>query len=290
VQDQYNAVVLTCHHIASLILQGWDIVITHGNGPQVGFILLRSEIASSVLHTVPLDLCGADTQGAIGYMIQQCLFNEFNKRGIKKQVVAVVTQTLVDKNDPAFQNPTKPVGPFYDKEKAVEYQAEKGWHMVEDAGRGWRRSVPSPKPRRIIELETIRSLLSQGVVVIAIGGGGIPVTQENGRLKGVEAVIDKDYASALLATGLKVKLFLISTATDKVALNFGRPNQEFLHKTSVPNLKRYLAEGQFPPGNMGPKIEAIISYLEGGGKKGIITSPENICLAIAGKEGTTITN
>jgi carbamate kinase len=288
VPDQFDATRETCTHIASMIEQGWKVVITHGNGPQVGFILLRSELASNVLHTVPLDSCGADTQGAIGYMIQQCLYNEFKQRGIKKSVASVVTQTLVGKNDPAFQNPSKPIGPFYDKEKAEKYRKERGWNVMEDAGRGWRRVVPSPIPVKIIEQDVIKSLVNKGIIVIAVGGGGIPVIEHDGRLKGAEAVIDKDYASALLATGIKADLFLISTAVEKVALNFGKPNQKPLDRMTLAEAKKNLEQGHFPSGSMGPKIEAIISYLEHGGKEALITNPENLERALRGETGTRI--
>jgi carbamate kinase len=288
VPDQFDATRETCAHIAGMIEQGWNVVVTHGNGPQVGFILLRSELASNVLHTVPLDSCGADTQGALGYMIQQCLYNEFKHRGIKRNVVTVVTQTLVDKNDPAFLRPSKPIGPFYNKEKAEKYRAEKGWHIMEDAGRGWRRVVPSPLPKKIIEQDIIKTLIDKGITVIAVGGGGIPVVEINGKLKGAEAVIDKDYASALLAIGIRADLFLISTAVEQVALNFGRPNQKALDKMTLAEAKRYLREGHFPPGSMGPKVEAIIDYLENGGKKALITDPENLERALLGKTGTNI--
>ena len=288
VPDQFEATRETCTQIACMIEQGWKVVITHGNGPQVGFILLRSELASHVLHTVPLDSCGADTQGAIGYMIQQCLYNEFKQRGIKISIVSVVTQTLVEKNDPAFQNPTKPIGPFYDKEKAEKYKKERGWNVMEDAGRGWRRVVPSPIPVKIIEQDVIKALVDKGIVVVAVGGGGIPVIQQDGRLKGAEAVIDKDYASALLAIGIKADLFLISTAVEKVALNFGKPNQKSLDRMTLPEAKKYLKQGHFPPGSMGPKIEAIINYLEHGGNEALITNPENLERALQGETGTRI--
>lgn len=289
VPDQFDTARETCFHIAGMIEQGWDIVITHGNGPQVGFILLRSEIASHVLHTVPLDSCGADTQGAIGYMIQQCLYNEFKRRGIKKPVVTVVTQVVVDKEDPAFENPTKPIGPFYDEEKAKRYHKERGWAITDDAGRGWRRVVPSPIPLEIVEKDAIKALIEKGFVVIGVGGGGIPVVrEEDGSLRGVEAVIDKDYASSLLASGIGADLFLISTAVPKVALNYGKPNQVWLDEMTLEEARRYLAEGHFPPGSMGPKIEAVIQFLEKGGKKAIITSPENIERALKGETGTHI--
>ena len=289
VPDQFATACETCRHIAEMIQQGWDVIITHGNGPQVGFILLRSELARHVLHTVPLDSCGADTQGAIGYMLQQCLYNEFLRRGMKKQAATVVTQVVVDKDDPAFQNPTKPIGPFMTKEEALRRKEEDGWDVMEDAGRGWRRVVPSPIPLEIIELDAIKALVDQGFVVIAVGGGGIPVIRlEDGSLKGVEAVIDKDYASSLLAVGVQADLFLISTAVEKVALNYGKPNQVWLDKMTLEEAKRYYEEGHFPPGSMGPKIKAIIQYLEQGGKEAIITNPENLTRALKGETGTRI--
>jgi len=290
VPDQFATACETCTHIAGMIEQGWDVVITHGNGPQVGFILLRSELASDVLHTVPLDSCGADTQGAIGYMLQQCLYNEFLKRGIKKQAATVVTQVVVDKNDPAFQNPTKPIGPFMSREEALQKRDERGWDVMEDAGRGWRRVVPSPLPLEIVERDAILTLLEQGFVVIGVGGGGIPVVREpDGSLRGVEAVIDKDYASSLLATSINADLFLISTAVEKVALNYGKPNQVWLDRMSLTEAQKYYQEGHFAPGSMGPKIQAIIWYLEKGGKQALITSPENIERALRGETGTWIT-
>jgi len=289
VPDQFETTRETCVHIAGMIEQGWDVVITHGNGPQVGFILLRSELASHVLHTVPLDSCGADTQGAIGYMIQQSLYNEFKKRGMKKQAATVVTQVVVDKDDPAFQNPSKPIGPFYEEEEAKKLAAERGWVVKDDAGRGWRRVVPSPIPLEIVERDAIKTLLDAGFVVIGVGGGGIPVVrEEDGSLRGVEAVIDKDYASGLLASGIQADLFLISTAVEKVALNYGKPGQRWLDSMTLAEAKQYLAEGHFPPGSMGPKIRAIIKFLEEGGKEALITSPENIERALAGETGTRI--
>ncbi len=289
VPDQFETTRETCTHIAGMIEKGWDVVITHGNGPQVGFILLRSEIASNVLHTVPLDSCGADTQGAIGYMIQQSLHNEFRKRNMDKQATTVVTQVVVDKDDIAFKRPTKPIGPFYDERKAKEYSEKRGWSIMEDAGRGWRRVVPSPIPLEIVERDAIKSLIDKGFVVIAVGGGGIPVViDENGDLYGVEAVIDKDYASSLLATSINADLFLISTAVEKVSLNFGKPNQKDLDVMALSEAQRYYNEGHFPPGSMGPKIKAVIDFLKKGGKEAIITTPECIELALEGKMGTKI--
>jgi carbamate kinase len=288
VAHQFKAARETCRHIASMIEQGWKIVITHGNGPQVGFILLRSELASRVLPTAPLDSCGAETQGFLGYMIQQNLHNEFKLRGIRSSVVKVVTQTLVKKSDPAFRHPTKPIGPFYTQRKAEKHQREQDWDIMEDAGRGWRRVVPSPKPVRIIEQDVISRLIDHGVIVIAAGGGGIPVVEVRRRLKGVEAVIDKDYASSLLATGIKADLFLISTAVEKAALNFGKSNEQPLDRITLAEAKKYLKEGHFHAGSMRPKIQAIISYLENGGKEALITNPQNLERAILGKTGTHI--
>lgn len=289
VPDQYAATVETCQHIAGMIAAGWDVVITHGNGPQVGFILRRSELSLHELHPVPLDSIDADTQGAIGYMIQKALYNEFRKRGLKKQAVTVVTQVLVDRNDPAFRHPTKPIGSFMDEKTARERSEKEGWNVIEDAGRGWRRVVPSPRPRRIIERDAIWTLLDTGFTVIAVGGGGIPVIEdEEGNLVGMEAVIDKDYASALLAISIQADLFLISTAVEKVALNYKKPNQVDLSRMTLEEAKAYLAQGHFPPGSMGPKIEAIINFLEHGGKQALITNPENLERALAGETGTWI--
>ena len=289
VPDQYQAAAETMKHIANMIVDGWDVVVTHGNGPQVGFILRRSELASHELHEVPLDYCGADTQGAIGYMFQQALHNEFRLRGINKQAATVVTQTIVDRNDPAFENPTKPIGSFMDEAAAREKMAKEGWTMVEDAGRGWRRVVPSPIPQTIVEADAIRSLIDHGFVVVAVGGGGIPVMQlDNGNLTGVEAVIDKDFGSAILASMINADLFLISTAVEKVAINFNKPDQKWLDTMTVAEARKYLAEGQFAKGSMQPKIEAILKFMDKGGKKALITDPEHIKDALDGKTGTWI--
>ena len=292
VEDQYQAAKETTFHIADMIEAGWDVAIGHGNGPQVGFILRRSEIAAKVegMHEVPLDACGADTQGAIGYALQQNLQNELYRRRIHKPVATVVTQVLVDKNDPAFKNPTKPIGGFMSEDEAKRRRDEMGWVVVEDAGRGWRRVVASPIPQDVIELEPVKTLLNAGVVVITVGGGGIPVIDKGDHeYQGVAAVIDKDYASSLLAREIKADLFLISTAVEKVAINFGKPNQQWLDKMTVSEAKKYLAEGtHFAKGSMAPKIQAIIWYLEAGGKQALITNPENIGRALRGETGTWI--
>ncbi len=290
VQDQYQAVFETSTHIAKLAEAGNEIVITHGNGPQVGFILLRSELSSKTLHTVPLDSCGADTQGALGYAIQRSMDNILKSKGINKKAVTVVTQVLVDKNDTAFKNPSKPIGPFYTKEE-IEEKKKLGWDVVEDAGRGYRRVVASPIPKEIVEIEAVEKLLNVGFVVVSVGGGGIPVIEnDKGELEGIAAVIDKDYATSLLARNINADIFIISTAVEKVYLNFGKPDQKDLDKITLADAKKYLAEGHFAKGSMEPKIKAVIEYLENGGKKAIITDPPNIMRAINGETGTTITN
>jgi carbamate kinase len=292
VEDQYQAAKETTYHIADMIEASWDVAIGHGNGPQVGFILRRSEIAHKVegMHEVPLDVCGADSQGAIGYALQQTLQNELYRRGIKKSVATVVTQVLVDKNDPAFRNPTKPIGGFMDEPEAVKRRAELNWSVVEDAGRGWRRVVASPLPKEVVELESVKTLLDAGVVVITVGGGGIPVIDKGeGEYAGTAAVIDKDYASSLLAQLIQADLFLISTAVEKVALNFGKPDQKLIDSMTLSEAKAYLAEGtHFAKGSMAPKIQAIIWFMENGGKEAIITNPENIGRALRGETGTKI--
>lgn len=291
VQDQYNAAKETCHHIADMIEQGWDVAIGHGNGPQVGFILRRSEVAARAIgmHEVPLASCGADTQGAIGYHLQQNLYNEFKRRGMHKLAATVVTQVVVDKNDPAFQNPSKPIGTFMEETEAQDRAAKDGWTVVEDAGRGWRRVVPSPLPQEIAELDAVRQLLNAGIVTITVGGGGIPVIRnDKGDLEGVPAVIDKDFASSLLARSIGADLFLISTAVEKVYLNFNQPDQKEIDTMTVAEATKYMAEGHFAKGSMLPKIQAIIWFLEAGGKEALITNPENIARALQGETGTRI--
>jgi carbamate kinase len=287
---QYEMVQETAKYIAELIAHGIHLVITHGNGPQVGFIYRRGELARSELPLIPLDICGADTQGAIGYMIEKALLNEFRRRGIDKKVTAVVTQTIVDREDRSFTHPTKPIGSFMPEEEALAHKREAGWDVAEDAGRGYRRVVPSPIPKKIVELDVIKLLVQSGYVVIAAGGGGVPVIlNEQGEIEGVEAVIDKDLGSSILASGLGADTLIISTAIDAVYLNFGQRGQRPLSRVSLPEIRRYLEEGHFKPGSMKPKIEAIIQFLENGGEKAVITSPENLLSAFEGKAGTTIT-
>jgi carbamate kinase len=292
IQDQYQAMTETSYHIADMIEDGWTVAVGHGNGPQVGFVLRRSEIAYKVegVHEVPLDVCGADTQGATGYGLQQNLYNEFLVRGIKKPVTTVITQVEVDRHDPAFQNPVKPIGSFMEEAEALEKKAKDGWDVVEDAGRGWRRVVPSPLPKRVVEEPAIKQLIDGGTCVITVGGGGIPVVaDESGKLQGVAAVIDKDYASSLLGNAIGAELLIISTAVEKVALNFGKPDEKWLDTITLDEAKAYLAEGvHFAKGSMAPKMQAVIWFLERGGKKAIITNPENIAKALRGETGTTI--
>ncbi len=288
VKYQWEAVQETCRHIADMINEGWDVVITHGNGPQVGFILRRNELAAHEVHTTPMDVIGADTQGSIGYMLQQALDNEFARRGMDRRAFTIVTQVLVDRKDPAFEHPTKPIGGFLTKEEAEKFGAE-GWPIMEDAGRGWRRVVPSPEPKEIIERPAIDQAVRNGWIVIAVGGGGIPVVRdERGELRGIAAVIDKDKASSLLAQDIHADLFLISTAVEKVAINFGKPNQKWLDEMTVSEARRYIEEGHFAPGSMLPKVRACVRYLEAGGKLALITNPENLTRALRGETGTRI--
>ncbi len=290
VPDQYRALGETSGHVASLIAAGWTVAIGHGNGPQVGFILRRSELSAHELHEVPLDVCGADSQGAIGYELQQNLDNDFRRLGLRRQPVTVITQTEVAADDPAFAHPTKPIGSFMDEERAKRRAAEDGWVVREDAGRGWRRVVASPHPIRIVEEEAVRTLFRAGFVVITVGGGGIPVVRdEGGDLHGVAAVIDKDHASSLLATVLDAEVFAITTAVEQVALDFGRPAQRWLDRMTLAEAKAYLAEGShFGAGSMAPKIEACVAFLEAGGREAVICSPAQLERAVAGEAGTRI--
>jgi carbamate kinase len=292
VEDQYQAAKETTYHIADMIEAGWDVAIGHGNGPQVGFILRRSEIAAKVegMHEIPLEVCGADSQGAIGYALQQTLQNELHRRKIKKAVATIVTQVLVDINDPAFKNPSKPIGSFMDEAEAKRRQKELGWSVVEDSGRGWRRVVASPLPKEVVELESVETLIKAGTVVVTVGGGGIPVIDKgDGEYVGTAAVIDKDFACSLLARLINADLLLISTAVEKVALNFGKPDQKWIDCMTLAEARQYLAEGtHFAKGSMAPKIQAIIWFLEAGGKQTLITNPENIGRALKGETGTWI--
>jgi carbamate kinase len=272
-----------------MVAAGWNVVLTHGNGPQVGFIMRRSELSIHEVPPVPMDYAGADIQGAIGYMFDRAFRNEFRRRGIDRKPIAVVTQTIVDSNDPAFANPSKPIGSYMEEATAKRIAGDQGWTVREDAGRGWRRVVPSPQPKSIVELDEIRFLVRAGYLVIACGGGGIPVVQDAaGDLIGVEAVIDKDVASSLLARDLGADLLLVLTGVEKVAVDFNTPKQRWLDHLSVEEARRYYAEDQFDKGSMGPKIKAAIQFVDGGGSEALITDCPNIARALAGETGTRI--
>lgn len=287
IADQYAAASETMGYVAEMIAAGWDVIVTHGNGPQVGFALRRSELASGELPPVPMDYCGAETQGWIGYMFQKALHNVFAERGIQKHAATVVTQCLVDTADPAFQKPTKPIGSFMTKEQAEKLKVE-GKNVVEDAGRGWREVVASPQPKEIVEAAAIKDLIDKGFTVIACGGGGIPVIKEGSQLKGVAAVIDKDFASSLLAGEIGAELLLISTAVEKVAIRFNTPEQKSIDKMSVGEAEQYISEGHFAAGSMLPKVQAAIRFVKGGGKQALITDPPNMARALKGETGTWI--
>jgi carbamate kinase len=286
---QKQAIEDTCRHIADMIVSGWQVVVTHGNGPQVGFMLRRSEYAQAHgIHPLPLDTIVATTQGILGYMLQQSLDNELRRRGINRTCATVLTQIRVENDDPAFDNPTKPIGGFMTEAEARESEAQ-GWQVMEDAGRGWRRVVASPHPRYIQEINAIQGLMLNGYVVIAAGGGGIPVIRdETGNLEGVYAVIDKDRASSLLAQTLRADLLIISTAVEKVALNFNTPDQIDLNDVTLKEARQYLADGHFAAGSMRPKVEAAIEFVERGGPQAIITDPANLTRAVHGNGGTRI--
>lgn len=289
VSAQYEAARKTANHIVKLVEAGHRVVIAHGNGPQVGFILLRAEYAKSILHAVPLDSCVADTQGAIGYQLQMALHNEFVKAGLMPQVATVVTQVVVDPNDASFKKPTKPIGSFMSKEDADNHRLNDGWDVVEDAGRGYRRVVASPKPVSIVELDTVKTLVDNNVIVIAAGGGGIPVVRHaDGSFEGKEAVIDKDLAAALMAKELKADMFVISTAVEKVCLNYGKPEQRELDTIDLTECQQYVDEGHFAPGSMLPKIQAMMDFVKTTGNVGLITNPENIYGALYEGKGTKI--
>lgn len=290
VADQYEAMRETTASIADLVAIGWEMAITHGNGPQVGFILRRSELSRHELHEVPLDACGADSQGAIGYALQQNMRNHLLARGLEIPVATVVTQVEVSPDDPAWQNPSKPIGSFMTAALAAERRAGEGWAVVEDAGRGWRRVAASPEPVAIVEADVVRMLLDAGVIVITVGGGGIPVVRRSdGSLQGVDAVIDKDLASAMLATVIEAGLLVITTAVEKVALGWGTRQQRWVDRLTLSEAKAYLAEGtHFAAGSMAPKIQACINYLEAGGGEVLITDPEHLPAAIRGETGTRV--
>lgn len=289
VKDQYLSVVETSAHLVNILKMGYQLVITHGNGPQVGFILRRSELARTELHMVPLDSCGADTQGAIGYHIQMALGNAMRQEGLPGTVATIVTQVLVDQADPAFTHPTKPIGSFMDCALAEKHRREDQWKIMEDAGRGYRRVVASPQPQKIIEFDAIKALVAQRMIVIAVGGGGIPVSRDAaGNLVGVEAVIDKDHASSLLARQLQADLFVISTGVEKVCLHFGTPQQTALTQMNLAEARAYLEAGHFASGSMRPKIQALIEFVAATGQEGLITNPANLVPALAGKTGTRL--
>ena len=289
VKTQYEATVKTAKHIVKLLHDGHKVVIAHGNGPQVGYILRRAEYSKDILHTVPLDSCVADTQGAIGYQLQKAIYNQMHVLDEKVDVATVVTQVVVDKADPAFANPTKPIGSFMTREEADIRIEKDSWSVKEDAGRGYRRVVASPLPKEILELNVIKTLLDNNVVVIAVGGGGIPITiDQNGEINGCEAVIDKDLAACMLAKELKADLFVISTAVEKVSLNYGKENQEDLAQMTIEDIDKYIKEGHFAPGSMLPKIQAIRDFVSSTNNMGIITDPSHIYDALNSDAGTRV--
>jgi len=287
--DQYEMVCELAEDIAHMIEAGWKVVVTHGNGPQVGFILRRSELSIAEVPPVPMDYAGADIQGAVGYMFLKALRNAFKRRRIRREPACVVTQTLVDRNDPAFANPTKPIGSHMDEARAKQLAEKYQWTVREDAGRGWRRVVASPRPRAILETQIIKALAGQGYVVVACGGGGIPVIEdENGDLRGVEAVIDKDLASSLLARSMGADILVLPTGVEKVALDFNKPTQRWLDRMTLAEARRHQADNQFDPGSMGPKITALVDFVGGGGRLGLITNPPNLSRALRGETGTRL--
>jgi carbamate kinase len=286
-EEQFANVRRACGHLVGIIQLGHKVTITHGNGPQVGDILLKDDLAKGSLPQMPLDVCGAESQGMIGYMIQQSLRNELRRVGLDLQVATVLTETVVDGSDPAFKNPTKPIGPFYSASEADRLRGEKGWHLINDSGRGFRRTVPSPMPLSIVQGQMIRELMDMGVIVIAAGGGGIPVTS-GAEARGLEAVIDKDLGAAILAKMVNAEVLLILTDVEKVFLDYAKPGRRPMDKMTVQECKRYLGQGQFPAGSMGPKIESAVRFLESGGERVIITSLESAEEALAGTAGTTI--
>ena len=289
IPNQYDMVCALAEDIAGMIETGWKVVVTHGNGPQVGFILRRSELSIAEVPPVPMDYAGADIQGAVGYMFLKALRNAFKRRRIRREPACVVTQTLVDRNDPAFANPTKPIGSHMDEARAKQLAKKYHWTVREDAGRGWRRVVPSPRPRAILETRIIKTLAAEGYVVVACGGGGIPVIEdETGDLRGVEAVIDKDLASSLLARSMEADILVLPTGVEKVALDFNKPTQRWLDRMTLAEARRHQADDQFDPGSMGPKIAALVDFVGGGGRMGLITNPPNLSRALRGETGTRL--
>jgi len=291
IADQVVAAEHISREIAAMVADGWTVVVTHGNGPQAGFILRRSDIVARIDTSIPrigLDIAVADSQGGIGYIVGSALNNAFCAAGVNRKVVAVITHTVVDADDPAFTHPTKPIGTFFTEDEADQLKVTEKWEMVEDAGRGYRRVVASPRPKRILELDAVAALVRDGFIVIAAGGGGIPVVEAGGTFRGVEAVIDKDFASSLLASGLGADLFVITTGVPQVAVDFGKPSQRFLDRVAASEMRRHLADGQFPPGSMGPKIQAALDFLDGGGGEVLITSTDRLASALRGETGTRI--
>ncbi len=289
ITEQFTITRQTMKQIADLIESGRHVVLTHGNGPIVGNIVVRNEAAKNVIPPMPLDICGADSQGGIGYMIQQTLRNILTERNINRQVVSIVTQVLVSPHDPAFKIPVKPIGPYYSKEESEKLEKEKGWSIIEDSKRGYRRVVPSPRPLEIIEKKVVEELVSTGTIVVTVGGGGIPVVKEGGNLVGMEAVVDKDLASSVLARELKAERLLILTDVDAVYKSYGTPNAEPLRRISVDDIAALLQNGEFPPGSMGSKIEAAVDFLRSGGKAVLICRSGDLEAALRGEKGTHIT-
>jgi carbamate kinase len=286
---QYEKACEAAGHIADLMLDGWNVVISHGNGPQIGLMLRRSELASNEVPQMPMDFAGATTQGVVGYMLCQALRNALTERGVKREPVAVVTQTLVDERDPAFQHPVKPIGSWFSEQKARELEKERGWTVVEDSGRGWRRIVASPIPLDIVEMDPITRMIEAGFTVVAVGGGGIPVVRDaSGRLRGVDAVIDKDMSAAILAAKLRADILILPTAVEKVAVRFGKPDQKWLDAMTVEEAEEYMTAGEFPSGSMGPKVNAILSFVRATGKPGLITAANTLRQAVSGSTGTRI--
>lgn len=287
--DQYEAVVRSVECVADLVLAGWSVAIVHGNGPQVGFALRRNELSMPEVPPMPMDYADADTQGVIGYMFQRALDNEFTRRGTDRSAVTVVTQVEADAGDPALDEPTKPIGAFMSAEEARAVTDRDGWEVREDAGRGWRRLVASPRPRRIVELDAVATLLAEGFVVVCCGGGGIPVVDDgDGGLVGVRAVIDKDLTAAMLGSRLGAELLAISTGVDRISVGFGTPHERQLDRVTAPELRRHHEAGEFPAGSMGPKVDAVLEFLGGGGMRAVVSDPDHLMAAVDGTAGTTI--